>query len=96
MKKIFLIQIISCLLIGNLTAQGIGGLLKKVTSKDSTGKTGIGKIFSKPSSNSLSNDDIITGLKEALRVGTDSSCKKLSSSNGFFGDIIFGGAQSSG
>jgi len=86
MKKIFLFQIISLLLLGNLNAQGIGGLLKKSTSKDSTGKTGISKIFSKPSSNSLSNDDIITGLKEALRVGTDSSCKKLSISNGFFGE----------
>ena len=34
----------------------------------------------------LSNDDIISGLKEALRVGTDSSTKKLSKLDGFFGD----------
>ena len=86
MKKIFLFQIITVFLFGNITAQGIGGLLKKSTSKDSSGKLGISKLFSKSSSNSLSNDDIISGLKEALRVGTDSSCKKLSSSNGFFGD----------
>lgn len=86
MKKIFLFQIITVFLYGNITAQGIGGLLKKSTSKDSSGKLGISKLFSKSSSNSLSNDDIISGLKEALRVGTDSSCKKLSISNGFFGD----------
>ncbi|MEO6721897.1 MAG: DUF4197 domain-containing protein, partial [Ferruginibacter sp.] len=34
----------------------------------------------------LSNDDIINGLKEALRVGTDSSTKKLGGLDGFFGD----------
>jgi len=86
MKKIFLLQILIVLVYGNLSAQGIGGILKKATTKDSTGKNGITKLFTKSSSNSLSNDDIIAGLKEALRVGTDSSCKKLSRSNGFFGD----------
>ena len=86
MKKIFLLQILIVLVYGNLSAQGIGGILKKATTTDSTGKNGISKLFTKSSSNSLSNDDIIAGLKEALRVGTDSSCKKLSRSNGFFGD----------
>jgi hypothetical protein len=86
MKKIFLLQILIVLVYGNLSAQGIGSILKKATTKDSTGKNGISKLFTKSSSNSLSNDDIIAGLKEALRVGTDSSCKKLSRSNGFFGD----------
>ena len=86
MKKIFLLQILIVLVYGNLSAQGIGGILKKATTKDSTGKNGISKLFTKSSSNSLSNDDIIAGLKEALRIGTDSSCKKLSRSNGFFGD----------
>lgn len=36
----------------------------------------------------LSNAEIISGLKEALRVGTDTSSKKLSLINGFFGDDI--------
>jgi len=36
----------------------------------------------------LSNAEIISGLKEALRVGTDTSTKKLSLVNGFFGDDI--------
>src|SRR5438045_3445450 len=35
---------------------------------------------------SLSNDEIIQGLKEALRVGTDTFVKRLSLLNGFFGD----------
>lgn len=34
----------------------------------------------------LSNADVVAGLKEALRVGTDSTTKKLSLVNGFFGD----------
>lgn len=34
----------------------------------------------------LSSSEIANGLKEALRVGTDSSTKKLSAINGFFGD----------
>jgi len=32
----------------------------------------------------LSNADIVSGLKDALRVGTDSATKQLSSVNGFF------------
>lgn len=36
----------------------------------------------------LSNAEIISGLKEALRVGTDTTTKKLSLLNGFFGDDI--------
>ncbi len=34
------------------------------------------------------NTEIIAGLKEALRVGTDTTTKKLSLLNGFFGDDI--------
>ena len=40
------------------------------------------------STGSLSNGDIVQGLKEALRVGTDSTTKHLSIVNGFFGDDI--------
>ena len=36
----------------------------------------------------LSNAEIASGLKEALRVGTDTTTKKLSLVNGFFGDDI--------
>ncbi len=37
---------------------------------------------------SLSNAEIVSGLKEALRVGTDTTTTKLSLVNGFFGDDI--------
>ncbi|MBI3883650.1 MAG: DUF4197 family protein, partial [Sphingobacteriales bacterium] len=44
------------------------------------------KITSVTTTTSLTNDDIINGLKEALRVGTDSASKKLGQANGFFSD----------
>ncbi|MEP7108928.1 MAG: DUF4197 domain-containing protein [Ferruginibacter sp.] len=88
-KFIFTITIVF-IFFTNAGAQGIGNLLKKVTSKDSTGKSAADKILNSSSTagmgNNLSNDDIISGLKEALRVGTDSSSKKLSKLDGFFGD----------
>ena len=86
MKKYILFLLTTFFFYSNLMSQGIGGILKKAVTGDSNGKIGVGKLFSKSSSNSLTNDDIISGLKEALRVGTDSSCKKLSQPNGFLGD----------
>ncbi|MEO6731010.1 MAG: DUF4197 domain-containing protein [Ferruginibacter sp.] len=72
----------------NVTAQTLGDLMKKIARKDSSGSNSIDKILKNSSSTgtgfNLSNDDIISGLKEALRVGTDSSSKKLSKLDGFF------------
>jgi Protein of unknown function (DUF4197) len=81
MKKIVLL---SLLLVGilNSEAQGLKGLLKK----DSSGKTGIGKILNTGSKTGLSNDEIISGLKEALNVGTNNASQKLSNVDGFFKD----------
>ncbi len=71
----------------NTDAQGIKGLLNKAVKKDSSsGKSILDKTFSSGSSSGLSNDDIVSGLKEALRVGTDSSSKKLGAVDGFFAD----------
>ncbi len=91
MKKILLLAITAGSFTFNSNAQGIGDFIKKKTQKDSTGNSSISKVLDKipGSSNSgsgLSNDDIISGLKEALRVGTDSSANRLSKLNGFFGD----------
>lgn len=72
MKKSILISALAFLSIQSVEAQLIKDVLNKVT-KNTSGS-------------SLSNDDIISGLKEALRVGTDSSTKKLSKLDGFFGD----------
>jgi Protein of unknown function (DUF4197) len=75
MKKIVLLLSVVFISIKPLSAQILKGILNKAT-KSTTSSSGSG----------LSNDDIINGLKEALRVGTDSSAKRLSNLNGFFGD----------
>ena len=89
MKKIITILIAS-FFIANMQAQGLKGLIDKVTKKDSTpNKSVFDKVSGSGSAalgKGLSNDDIISGLKEALRVGTDSASKKLSKANGFFSD----------
>ena len=74
MKKIILLFTIAFTGFQALSAQGIKGLFEKVSSAVS------------PTTGNLSNDDIITGLKDALRVGTDSSSKRLSKTDGFFKD----------
>ncbi|MEO6327992.1 MAG: DUF4197 domain-containing protein [Ginsengibacter sp.] len=54
------------------------------TAKQILGSSGNGSI----GSITLNNADIVQGLKEALRVGTDTSTRRLSLINGFFGDDI--------
>lgn len=75
MKKVVLLLSVALISIQFLSAQTIKDLFDKVT-KSTTSTSGSG----------LSNEDIINGLKDALRVGTDSSAKRLSKLNGFFGD----------
>lgn len=82
MKKIaFLIVALSFTSL--IHAQGILGKLNKAMKPDSSGKIlpGFGK---KTGGLSLSNDEIIKGLKEALTVGTEKSSKKLNTADGFF------------
>jgi|SRR5579875_3008934 len=70
-------------------AQGFKDILKKATTKDSSGQSSLGKIIEKTTSNqkvSLSNDEIVSGLKEALQVGTERGTQKLSAIDGFFKD----------
>jgi len=74
MKRIILLAFLALISFQSLQAQVVKDLLKKVANSNSV------------SGSNLSNDDIISGLKEALRVGTDSSTKKLSKLDGFFGD----------
>jgi len=71
-----------------LHAQGIKGLFDKVAKKDSSGKSVLDKIIKTVpgTKGGLSNDEIISGLKDALRVGTDSSSKRLGKLDGFFAD----------
>jgi len=76
MKRVILIFAVAFVSVQSLQAQGIKGLFDKVNKAVSSNSQGSG----------LSNEDIISGLKEALRVGTDSSAKKLSKLDGFFRD----------
>jgi len=86
MKKIFTLLVSSQLFFLHTNAQIFKGILDKVTKKDSTGKTVLNKTISPNLGKNLSNEDIISGLKEALRVGTDSSSKKLGKLDGYFAD----------
>ena len=92
MKKIITTALILSLFTAHTNAQGLNGLIKKATKKDSTSgkslldKVSTGNPLSSGPGHGLSNDEIISGLKEALKIGTDSSSAKLSKVNGFFGD----------
>ena len=71
MKKIIPLFIVSTFFVQTTEAQGLKGLLNKA--KDAmNGKT------------SLSNDDIVLGLKEALVVGSQKGSTALSQVDGFF------------
>lgn len=83
MKKPLLFSLTALLLATGSQAQ----LLKNILKKDSTGKTGIQKVLQQTSSGKgLSNDEIISGLKEALNTGTAASTSKLSAVDGFLKD----------
>jgi hypothetical protein len=86
MKQFFFLSLFSIFLFSHSQAQ-----LKKFFKKDSSGKSGVDKIVQKlpnKSSGSLTNDEIINGLKEALEVGTKNGTEKLSMIDGFFKDAV--------
>lgn len=70
MKKILLPLL---LLTSVMSFAQTGGLLKKA-----------GGLLNKAKGGSLSNDDIVAGLKEALSIGAQNSATQLSSVDGFF------------
>jgi hypothetical protein len=87
MKRFFLLSSILYLLSFSLQAQGLKGLIKNATKKDSSGKTSVDKMLGISGGKSaLSNDEIISGLKEALKVGTEKGTNKISAIDGFFKD----------
>lgn len=84
MKKIvYLVLAITITCTANAQT-GILGKIKKAVAKDSSSNvlSNVGKQIS--SGKGLSNDEIISGLKEALSIGTDSAAKKLNKADGFF------------
>jgi hypothetical protein len=87
MKRFFLLSSILSLLSFSLQAQGLKGLIKNATKKDSSGKTSVDKMLGMSGGKSaLSNEEIISGLKEALKVGTEKGTNKISAIDGFFKD----------
>lgn len=85
MKKI-LLSVLSLCLLSAVYAQSIGGGFKKLIKKDTASKSSsiLDRVMGGGTGKNLSSDDIVSGLKEALRVGTDSSTKILNKANGFF------------
>jgi len=89
MKKIILFSIGIFLLSTSKSQINLNKIKKSVTGKD-TSTTNIVNAATKKitdtNKGSLTNDDIISGLKEALTIGTQNSAKKLGSVDGFFKD----------
>src|SRR6478752_3713957 len=65
---------------------GSNAQFKSLMKKDSTGKTGVQKIIGGSSKSGLTTDEVASGLKEALNVGTNNATKQLSNVDGFFKD----------
>jgi len=87
MKRSVLLITTFLLSISFLNAQ----ILKNILKKDSSGKSGIGKVLTGASGglgSGLSSDEIASGLKEALQVGATKGTEKLSSVDGFFKDAV--------
>jgi hypothetical protein len=86
MKKIFFLSVSALLVFSISNAQ-----LKRLFQKDSTGKSGLDKVIQKvptKGSGGLTNDEVVSGLKEALEVGTKNGTEKLSAVDGFFKDAV--------
>jgi len=83
MKKFILLVMMS---VGaqHIFAQGIFDKLKKATTSKDSSKNILSSIKSGGAGKGLTNDDIVSGLREALRVATDSTSKTLGSAGGYF------------
>lgn len=79
------------LLLTSLVSAGFisNAQFKNILKKDSSGKIAVPKVFKQNTGNAgLSNDEIISGLKEALSVGANNASQKLSAADGFFKDAM--------
>lgn len=74
-----------------IMAQGILGKINNAINKDTSSNVLnqiVKKVETTSKGSSLSEEEIINGLKEALTIGTNNSTKKLGVENGFFNDAI--------
>ena len=87
MKKLSFLLFAVALFSFATNAQSLKGILKNTGKKDSSGNI-ITNVLKKGSlsKGSLTNEEIISGLKEALTVGTGNASQKLSLADGFFKD----------
>ena len=88
MKRTVLLFSILTISIQTISAQGIKDLFDKAVKKDSSGVLSAISKGLPASSGSLSNDEIISGLKEALKIGTDNSSLRVGKMDGFFKDAV--------
>lgn len=87
MKKLLLVTGSLLMLSIATEAQVFKNVIKNVTKKDSSGKSGISNVFKNATSaKGLSSEEIGNGLKEALSVGAKNASQQLSSVDGFFKD----------
>ncbi|MFL5772483.1 MAG: DUF4197 domain-containing protein [Flavisolibacter sp.] len=82
MKRTGFLLISAVLLQFSSQAQSFKNILKK----DTSGKSAVEKLIKNTGKTGLSNDEIVSGLKEALNVGTNNASQKLSAADGFFKD----------
>src|SRR5688500_12179018 len=89
MKKLLFCSVI---LFATATQAQFTNILAKKSSSDTSSKsTTLGSVLQKiptTTKKSLTNEEIIAGLKEALTVGTDQATKKLSVADGFLKDAV--------
>lgn len=91
MKRTLLFLLTSFILSVGGRAQTLKDLFDKAAKSDSSGLlNAIAKNLptNTVATGSLSNEEIINGLKEALKVGTNNSSFKLGNADGFFKDAV--------
>jgi hypothetical protein len=89
MKRFVICLSVFSILSFSTEAQGLKGMIKNATKKDSTGKSSVDKMLGiSGGKTSLSNEEIISGLKEALKVGTEKGTTRISAVDGFFKDAV--------
>lgn len=87
MKKHFILLMTVALSSLAANTQSLKGILKNGDKKDSSGNVITNILKNSPlSKGSLTNEEIISGLKEALTMGTGNATQKLSLVDGFFKD----------
>lgn len=93
-KKILIITIVFATCFNAVHAQSLEDIINGVFGNSSnsgranpTNGTNANRNSSGYNTN-LSNNDIVSGLKEALRIGAQNAGNKLSATNGFFGNTL--------